>query len=58
MAKLHSSPSATRPDKRSVIAKVLLAGGSVVDMQAALIASGLSEASARYELERACKDPL
>lgn len=58
MAKASASPSATKPDKRGLVADVLLNGGSVEDIRAALISSGLSEASARYEIERARKDPL
>ncbi|GGB59124.1 aspartate beta-hydroxylase [Blastomonas aquatica] len=49
---------ATRPDKRKLMAQVLLDGGTVHDLHARLVAEGVSDATARYEIDRAEKDPM
>ena len=46
------------PDKRALIAEGLAAGESDEALQRRLVAAGVSEASARYEIARLAKDPM
>ena len=46
------------PDKRALIAEGLAAGDSDEALQLRLVAAGVSEASARYEIARLAKDGL
>lgn len=47
-----------QPDKRAAIAQALLDGAAPHEIEARLVAAGFSPAAARYEAERALKDPL
>ena len=53
-----NKPANIAPDKRMLIAEVLLAGENLERIYERLIASGASPASADYELRRAEKDPF
>jgi Cupin-like domain len=46
------------PDKRPLIAECLAAGDSDEALRLRLVAAGVSEASARYEIARLAKDPV
>jgi hypothetical protein len=53
-----NQPSKVAPDKRGLIAEVLLAGGDSAAVRRRLVESGISSAAADYEIRRAEKDPL
>lgn len=50
--------SPQQPDKRTLIANAVLAGAGPDDLAAHLESAGVSAASARYEAEKAVRDPL
>ena len=53
-----NAPLKVAPDKRTLIAQALLESGNLAKIRQRLIDSGVSPATADYELRRAQKDPL